>query len=92
MNERIAKLYDQATILEGKRKMFINPNPDCQDDCSFVESLKVTTLVHYPPVYDKHGNNTNPDRNWTSYSVSCHKCNTTWNVKTNGDFTEINKV
>jgi hypothetical protein len=34
--------------------------------------------MYYPPVYDKHGNNTNPDGNITSGSVACNVCNKQW--------------
>lgn len=36
------------------------------------------TCAYYPPVYDKHGNNTNPDGNVTSGSLNCITCGKTW--------------
>lgn len=34
----------------------------------------MTTLVYYPPVYDGHGNNLNPDRNKTYEPRVCITC------------------
>lgn len=72
--------------------MFINPNPDCTDECTFAQSPMMVTAMYFEPRYDKHGNNLNPDRNWRSYNLSCHKCNTTWFIRTNGEDTEITKI
>jgi hypothetical protein len=55
-----------------------NPNPDCADDCRFVYGPSMTTCAYYPPVYDKHGNNTNPDGNSTSGAVDCAVCKKHW--------------
>lgn len=38
--------------------------------------------MYFTPVYDKHGNNINPDGNITSGSVSCHVCNKQWGYST----------
>jgi hypothetical protein len=41
-----------------------NSNPECpREDCRFSYSPGRATLAYYPPVYDKNGVNTNPDRN-----------------------------
>ena len=40
-----------------------HPNPDCDRHCKFVYGYSVTTSMYYNPVYDKHGNNLNPDGN-----------------------------
>lgn len=42
----------------------------------------MTTCAYYPPVYDKHGNNINPDRNLTSGSIKCSTCNKEWTYHT----------
>lgn len=55
------------------------PNLDCDKDCRFQEAgPTVTTCMYYPPVYDKHGNNTNPDGNITSGGLKCVVCNRMW--------------
>lgn len=38
--------------------------------------------MYFPPVYDKHGNNLNPDGNTTSSDVTCSTCNKKWNSST----------
>lgn len=60
----------------------MNPNPDCKQDCRFVYGTSITTDMYYPPVYDKHGNNVNPDGNITRGSVKCWTCNTEWDYST----------
>ena len=72
--------------------MFINPNPECTDECAFSTGPSMVTAMYFTPVYDKHGNNLNPDRNWHTTEVSCHKCSTSWRVRTNGEQTEITKI
>lgn len=52
-----------------------NPNPSCEKECRFKEGVSVTTAAYYPPVYDKQGHNTNPDRNITTNIVKCSTCN-----------------
>ena len=57
----------------------MNPNPTCQNEnCRFHFGLSMTTAAYYPPVYDKHGNNINPDMNTTSGSVDCSTCKKHW--------------
>ena len=51
---------------------YMNPNPTCTNDCRFSPGLSMTTAVYYAPIYDKYGNNVNPDRNLTSGSINCH--------------------
>lgn len=60
--------------------MFTNPNPNCDKKCRFLESMRTSTSVHYPPIYDKNGNNTNPDGNVTTWYISCETCNKHWNA------------
>ena len=46
----------------------------------------MTTCAYYPPIYDKHGNNTNPDMNSTSGPVDCLTCKKHWTyISVNGN-------
>ena len=38
--------------------------------------------MYFPPVYDKHGNNVNPDGNITSGSITCNACKKQWFYRT----------
>ena len=60
----------------------MNPNPTCELECRFRVGMGATTCVYYPPVYDKHGNNINPDRNTTTGSMSCYTCGKKWSYRT----------
>ena len=63
----------------------MNPNPTCEGECRFVHGTSMTTCMYYPPVYDKHGNNINPDMNSTSGSIDCNTCKTHWTyISSNG--------
>ena len=55
-----------------------NPNPDCEQDCRFAFGPTTITDMYFPPIYDKNGNNTNPDCNTASGTVSCYTCNKIW--------------
>ena len=70
----------------------MNPNPGCEGECRFNVGMGMTTCAYYPPVYDKHGNNINPDRNVTSGMVSCHVCNRVWNYSSCLGETEFQEV
>ena len=39
-----------------------------------------TTGTYYPPIYDGHGNNLNPDRNTTYSTYRCETCGREWNA------------
>jgi hypothetical protein len=55
------------------------PNPECpREDCRFSHSGGSSTLVAYIPIYDRNGNNTNPDRNTTTFKVNCLTCGKMW--------------
>ena len=56
----------------------MNPNPTCELDCRFRIGMTSTTCAHYTPIYDKHGNNTNPDGNITTSEVYCNVCGKGW--------------
>ena len=61
----------------------MNPNPKCpSEDCMFNFGVSITTAMYYHPVYDKHGNNINPDGNITSGEVRCSTCNKSWTYST----------
>jgi hypothetical protein len=60
----------------------MNPNPTCKLDCRFSHGVSMTTMAYYPPVYDKHGNNVNPDMNSTSGSIYCSVCKKNWTYST----------
>lgn len=67
-----------------------NPNPDCKEECRFQFGMSMTTAAYYPPVYDKYGNNMNPDMNTTSGSVDCSVCKKHWTYTTvNGKTTYV---
>ena len=56
-----------------------NPNPQCpRDDCRFLNHGGSTTCLYYPPIYDKNGVNTNPDRNTTTSALECLTCGKRW--------------
>lgn len=62
---------------------FNNPNPDCKEDCRFTQcGPATTTAMYFAPVYDKHGNNLNPDGNITTQQIRCTVCGKTWQSAT----------
>jgi hypothetical protein len=59
--------------------MTFTPSKNCnREDCSIVQSPGSTTLMYYPPIFDKYGKNTNPDGNITTYHMHCTVCNMRW--------------
>lgn len=70
----------------------MNPNPNCEGECRFQFGMGMTTCMYYPPVYDKHGNNTNPDGNITSGLVSCNVCDKQWGYSTRHGETTFSEV
>jgi hypothetical protein len=60
----------------------MNPNPNCELDCRFQRNASMTTDMYYQPVYDKHGNNLNPDGNTTSTTIHCSVCGKNWSAST----------
>ena len=55
---------------------------DCKtpDNCRIRRSILSTTCMYFPPVYDGHGNNLNPDGNISSYTEHCLECGKMWRV------------
>ena len=70
----------------------MNPNPTCQNECRFQPGMSMTTAMYFPPVYDKHGNNVNPDGNITSGIIACSVCNKQWSYSTQFDETTYREV
>ena len=63
--------------------VFNSPNPTCQNDCRFsTQGFSTTTAMYFDPIYDKKGNNLNPDGNITSGTIACSICNRQWVAKT----------
>lgn len=61
----------------------MNPNPTCKNECRFMEvGPSMTTAMYFTPIYDKNGNNINPDGNITSGSLACTVCNMKWYYST----------
>jgi len=59
--------------------MTFDPAKDCdREDCRIQESGGSTTCMYFPPIYDKYGNNINPDGNITTYHMKCSTCGTSW--------------
>ena len=70
-------MWDGWETLGGKKMK--NPNAECpREDCRFTQSFGITTCAYYPPTYDKNGVNINPDRNTTTFEVSCGSCGRMW--------------
>lgn len=72
--------------------MMNNPNPNCEKECRFHYGMSTTTAMYYEPVYDKHGNNLNPDGNITSGEMSCSVCGKKWGYRTRYDNTEFREL
>lgn len=59
------------------------PNHNCpRNDCRYVVGVEMTTSVYYKPIYNKQGENINPDGNVTSGEMYCSSCNKKWTYKT----------
>ena len=69
-----------------------NPNPTCDKDCRFTTGAGSRTCAYYQPIYDKHGNNINPDMNTTTYSMSCLVCGMEWLVEEQNGKTTIEEL
>lgn len=70
--------------------MIFNPKPEnvfkklshgCDRNCKFQQMGPSTvTAMYFAPVYDKEGNNLNPDGNISSSSYQCTECGKSWRV------------
>ena len=70
----------------------MNPNPDCERNCRFSYGYSTTTSMYYNPVYDRHGNNLNPDGNITSGTIDCNECHKRWSYSTQYGKTTFSEV
>jgi hypothetical protein len=70
----------------------MTPNPTCELECRFSTSFGMTTMMYYPPVYDKHGVNLNPDMNSTSTTVNCSVCNKSWSSITRAGVSTFDEI
>lgn len=70
----------------------INVNNGCELECRITYGPSSTTCAYYAPVYDKHGNNTNPDGNITTTMVKCFTCDTKWVARTQYGKTTFEKL
>lgn len=52
----------------------------------------MTTSMYFTPIYDKNGNNVNPDGNITSGSFKCIVCKKQWYYSTQYDKTTYKEV
>lgn len=91
LNQSAATLLVNIATADQKNQMK-NPNPDCQLDCRFHDLGSMTTCMYFPPVFDKHGNNVNPDGNTTTSSVRCSVCDKTWTSTTKYGETTFKEV
>ena len=57
------------------------PDKECGGDCRFVVKTEMTTCMYFQPIYDKNGDNINPDGNTTSGEMVCPVCNRKWFYK-----------
>lgn len=79
------------TVLQDQ-KSHLNPDPTCKKDCRFSYGMSMTTLLYYHPIFDKHGNNVNPDGNTTSGEVSCSVCERKWSYSTRFNQTDFKEM
>lgn len=59
--------------------------PYCQEPTRRSGGGATRTLMYFQPVYDEHGNNTNPDRNITTRNWTCLKCGKNYGESVGGD-------
>jgi hypothetical protein len=59
---------------------YVDGGPGCsRDDCRLTpDGPSSKTLGHYPPVWDKNGNNLNPDMNILTRPLRCLSCGKSW--------------
>jgi hypothetical protein len=55
--------------------IFKQMSHDCEHP-TYTQGASMTTLAYYVPVFDENGVNTNPDRNNSTTTYTCTKCNT----------------
>jgi len=52
----------------------------------------MSTTVYYEPMYDKHGNNLNPDMNKSNTPIECGICDRRWSATTQGGKTTYEEL
>lgn len=52
---------------------------DCPNECRIEFGMSMETCAYYPSIYNKQGENINPDRNTTTGEASCNACGKKWN-------------
>lgn len=60
--------------------------PHCKKPTERVGNVGMKTCMYFPPVYDKNGVNTNPDRNTITSTWHCNECGKDY--KTAGNYTD----
>jgi len=76
-------IYESGKPVKSLLAEYVDGGPGCvRDDCMITENgPSIITSAYYPPVYDKQGNNTNPDMNITTQQRRCLSCGKTWTEK-----------
>ena len=69
------------------------PDLDCDKECRFqAVGPTTTTCTYYSPVYDKNGNNINPDGNITRGALRCTVCDRKWSFSSRYGKTEYVEI
>lgn len=90
LNTSAMTMIANSAVSDQPNRM--NPNPTCEKDCRFQYGVSIATAMYFAPVYDKHGNNVNPDGNISSSSVKCGTCFKEWNSSTQYEKTDFKEV
>ena len=57
----------------------IEGGPECmRDDCMLQMGVSTMTLAHFPQIFNKNGDNVNPDGNLSITDVRCLSCGKSW--------------
>lgn len=79
-------------MIDLQSRLMSNPNPSCEKECRFSYGPTFTTAMYFTPVFDKHGNNLNPDGNTSSSEVHCAVCGKSWTSRTQYGKTEFAEI
>ncbi len=73
-------IYDSDKATKTLLAEYVDGGSGCvRDDCMITETGPgMTTMAHYPPVYNKQGINMNPDMNITTQQRRCLSCGKSW--------------
>lgn len=72
--------------------MILDLNPDCDKPCRFTTSNMYTTAAYFEPIYDKTGQNLNPDGNVSTFNVTCTACGKSWKASMQYDKVTFGEV